>query len=394
MIRHRNKIIFFIILISFISLIVFLFNKELVYKDYRELNKEEIVDKEKELKKQIGQMIMVGFRGTEITKDSHIVKVVNDIEIGGVVLFDYDIPSKSFPRNILNPEQTKKLIFDLQKYSPTPLFIAIDVEGGEINRLDSEYGFSEFLSAEELGNIEDYEFTRKEALRLSQELKSLGFNMNFAPVVDVNINPNNPVIGALGRSFSSDPEKVFLHAQAFIEAHNQNDVITVVKHFPGHGSSLEDSHLGLVDVTETYKEEEIIPYKKIQQEGLLNTVMTAHIFNRNIDKDYPVTLSYVFLDNILRKEIEFDGVIISDDMQMKAIVDYYGVEEAAIRAINSGCDILLFSNNSQTEFNEDLSYQIQEIIYRAVKEKRISEERITESYDRILNLKNKFNIIQ
>jgi beta-N-acetylhexosaminidase len=389
------KMILLIFSIIFILSIVFLYKRILIYKYSQELKEnEKAFGEEKELKERIGQMIMIGFRGTEISEDSYIVKAIKDIKIGGVILFDFDIPSKSFPRNILNPEQTKKLIFDLQGYSSTSLFVAVDAEGGKINRLKPEYGFSDFLSPKELGEIGDTEITRKEALKLSQELKNLGFNMNLAPVVDVNINSNNPVIGALGRSFSSDPQKVALHAQAFIEAHNQNNVITVAKHFPGHGSSSGDSHLGMVDVTETYKEEEIIPYKILQDKGLLNAVMTAHIFNRKIDKDYPATLSSIFLTDILRKEIGFKGIIISDDMQMEAITNYYGIEEAIIKAINSGGDIVLFSNNSPLGFDEELPYKVQGIIYQAVKNGKIPEERIIESSNRIYNLKKEFKIIQ
>jgi len=396
MLRYKNniKIIFLIISIIFIFSTVFLYKEILIYKYSQELKEnKKIIDKEKELKERIGQMIMVGFRGTEISEDSYIVKVLNDLKIGGVILFDFDIPSKSFPRNILNPEQTKKLISDLQSYSSTPLFLAVDAEGGKINRLKPEYGFLNFLSPKELGERGDYEITKQEALKLSQELRNLGFNMNLAPVVDLNINPDNPIIGALGRSFSSDPQEVALHSQTFIEAHNQNKVISVAKHFPGHGSSLGDSHLGMVDVTETYKKEEIIPYEILQNKGLLNVVMTAHIFNRKIDKDYPATLSSIFLTDILRKQIGFKGVIISDDMQMEAITNYYGLEEAIIKAINSGCDIVLLSNNSKSGYDEELPYKVQEIIYQAIKNGKISEERIIESSNRIYDLKRQFKII-
>jgi beta-N-acetylhexosaminidase len=308
------------------------------------------------------------------------------------VLFDYDIPSDSFPRNIINPEQTKSLISDLQGYSSTSLFIAVDVEGGKVNRLKEDYGFSAFLSPEELGNIGDYNFTEREALRISQELRDLGFNMNFAPVIDVNVNPDNPVIGRLGRSFSSDYQEVALHSKFFIRAHRQNNIISVVKHFPGHGSSLNDSHLGLVDVTETYKEKELFPYEFLQEESLLDAVMTAHVFNKEVDEEYPATLSPNFLEDILRERIGFKGVIISDDMQMGAIADHYGKEDSIIRAINSGCDILLFSNNGQEDYNENLPYEVQNIIYQAVIDGKISKERINDSYNRIIKLKSEFNI--
>ena len=349
--------------------------------------------KEKELIDRIGQMIMMGFRGTEVSSDSSVAKIIKSVRVGGVILFDYDTPSKSYPRNIVDPEQTKKLISDLQKYSETPLFVAVDAEGGKVNRLKEKYGFIPILSPKEMGKDKSLETTKQEAEKLSAELKDLGFNLNFAPVVDVDVNPKNPVIGGLGRSFSADPEKVFENAKVFIEAFRNNNIITTAKHFPGHGSSTNDSHLGMVDVTNTYKDEELIPYQKLQQQGLLDTVMTAHIMNRKIDENYPATLSPNFLQNILREQIGFNGVIISDDMQMNAITSQYGFEEALIRAINAGCDILILSNNGQAEYDENLAYKARDIIYKAVKDGKIPLKKIINSYGRIYNLKKQFGII-
>jgi len=340
---------------------------------------------EEELEERIGQMILIGFRGTEVLENSYIVKVIREVKIGGLVFYE---------RNILNPEQVKKLISTLQHYSEIPLFIAVGAEGGRVNRLKPKYGFSDFYSAEKLGKIKDYKFTKQEALRLSRQLKELGFNMNFAPVVDVNINPQNPIIGALGRSFSEDPYEVASHTQAFIEAHHQNNIIATAKHFPGHGSSEKDSHLGMVDVTDVYQENELIPYKHLQEKGLLDAVMTAHIINRRIDRNYPATLSAIFLQDALRKQIGFKGVIISDDMEMGAISKYYGLEEAVVKAINAGCDIVLFSNTSQSEFDGELAHRVRNIIYQAVNQGKISKQRIVESSNRIYKLKKRFKIIQ
>jgi beta-N-acetylhexosaminidase len=217
--------------------------------------------------------------------------------------------------------------------------------------------------------------------------------MNFAPVVDLNINSKNPIIGALGRSFSADPEIVFTNAKIFIEYHTKYNIITVAKHFPGHGSSMSDSHLGLVDVTNTYQAKELDPYIELQKEQLLTAVMTAHIINKNIDEKYPATLSYNFIQKILREQIGFTGVVISDDMQMNAIVDNFGTKEAIINAINAGCDIILLSNNGSAKYNENLLYESFDIIYNAVKEGKIKKERIEESYKRIYELKKKFGII-
>ena len=345
----------------------------------------EILKTERELKTRIGQMLIMGFSEAEISRDSHIVKAMRDVKLGGLTLYQ---------RNILNPEQTRRLISGLQYYSPTPLFMTVTAEGGRVNRLKSKCGFSDILSPKELGKIQDYKVTKQEALKLSQELKWLGFNMNFAPVIDVDINPDNPIISALDRSFSADYQQVILHAQAFIKAHHQNGIIIVAKHFPGHGSSKEDSHLGIVDVTDVYREEELIPYKSLQEKGLLDAVMTAHIVNRKIDKYCPATLSFNFLQGVLRDKIGFQGVIVSDDIEMGAISKYYSFEDALIRAINAGCDIILISNNSLSGFDKELPYKVRDIIYQAVKDGKISEQRIIESSNRIYELKKRFKITQ
>jgi len=330
-------------------------------------------------------MIISGFKGRNISEDAHIVKMIKDVKPGGLILYR---------QNISNPEQVKKLISNLQHYSPIPLFVVVDAEGGKLNRLKSRQGFFDIRSHRELGKIQDYSVTKHEALKLSQELKELGFNMNFAPVVDVDINPRNPIIGALGRSFSSDPYQVALHAQAFIMAHRRNNIITVAKHFPGHGSSRKDSHLWKADVTDTYQEEELIPYKLLQEKGLLDAVMTAHIINRKIDKYSPATLSSNFLQDILRSQIGFHSVVVSDDMRMWAISRHYSFKDSLIKAINAGCDIILVSNNSLLKPGRKLPYKIFNIIYQAVRDGKISKQRIIESSDRIYELKKRFKIIQ
>jgi len=344
-------------------------------------------NQDRKLKNEIGQMIMIGFRGTTAEPGSYITRVLREVKVGGVILFDYDVPSKSYGRNIIDPGQVEELISDLKMYSSEPLLVAVDAEGGKVNRLKEKYGFLPILSPEEMGEAGNTASTTKEAQNLAFELKTTGFNMNMAPVVDVNVNPENPVIGALGRSFSADPQQVFLDASAFIKAHEEKNIITVAKHFPGHGSSQDDSHLGMVDVTDTYKKEELIPYQKLQEAGLLQAVMTAHIINRNIDENYPATLSSRFLQDILREGIGFKGVIISDDMQMGAITSNYGFEDAIIMAVNAGCDILIVSNNGSSGYDENIPYKVRDVIYDAVKAGKILRERIAESYERISLLK-------
>jgi len=349
---------------------------------------------DEQLKEEIGQMIMIGFRGTEAGENSEIYKVIKDIKIGGVVLFDYDVPSNSFPRNIENPEQTRKLIYDLQEYSGTPLFVSVDAEGGNVNRLKSKYGFLPIVSEQKMGQDKTLATVEKESQKLSKELEELGINMNLAPVVDLNINPKNPVIGAVERSFSSDSETVFNNVKIFIKNHLNKNIIPVEKHFPGQGSATNDTHLGIADITNTYKQEELLPYQKLNDQNLLDAVMVAHVVNKNIDSEYPATLSPKFLQDILRNKIGFKGVIISDDMQMSAISANYKFDQALILAINAGCDIVSVVNNTPQGYDKDIALKTRDIIFNAVKEGKISETKITDSYNRIMNLKTKFRVIR
>ncbi len=382
---------YFLIALAIILIVTFVFlffsrKTDDLYQDYTD--NQEILDKQ--LKDKIGQMLIVGFRGTEIKPDSYIKQAIIDLNLGGVILFDYDVPSNGeVERNILNPQQTQKLISDLKKISP--LFIAVDAEGGYINRLKERDGFIYIPSAQEMGQMNP-ERTKEYAFLLGKQLKEIGFNLNFTPVVDVNINPQNPIIGNLKRSFSNNPETVIKHALSFIQGLNENDIVSAIKHFPGHGSSEKDSHLGIVDVTNVYKQQELLPYKEIISQGYSDMIMTAHIINTNIDPQYPATLSPLFLQEILRKELEFQGIIISDDMQMGAIIDNYGYDEAIIKAINAGCDMLIISNNGSSYDEQDV-YKAVDIIFNAVKNQEISQEKINQSYNKIIELKRKYKII-
>ena len=219
------------------------------------------------LEEAVGQMLVIGFRGESL--DREILTVLKDIKPGGVVLFDYDFSSKGEEiRNIISPEQLRALNRDLQETSSLPYFIALDAEGGYVNRLKEKYGFSVVVpSAKELG-AQSPDQTKEIATELAVELKDMGINWNFAPVVDVNINAESPAIGAIERSFSNDPAIVAAHANAFIKAHQEQNIIPTLKHFPGHGSARGDTHLGIVDVTKTYQvEKELAPYQELIGNG-------------------------------------------------------------------------------------------------------------------------------
>ena len=337
------------------------------------------------LRQKAAQMLMVGFRDTAITAESEVAQWLRDYQIGGVILFEYDGPSKSRPRNVTSKQQLKTLIDSLHHFSPTPLFVAVDEEGGNVSRLKPRYGFESTVTPQYLGTLDNEDSTRFYARRIAQTCRNLGINVNFAPSVDVNVNPDCPIIGKIGRSFSADAEVVARNARWFIDEHNNAGVLCAIKHFPGHGSSVSDTHLGLADVTQTWQDIELQPYKLLLCDSLSTAVMTSHIFNRNIDSVYPATLSSATL-SILRNSIQFKGLVFSDDMMMKAISKFYVHEDAIRLAINAGVDVLIFSNNIDT-YNPDIVKDAIDIIVRLVGEGKISEMRIDEAYQRIVDAK-------
>jgi len=335
----------------------------------------------------IGQMLKAGFRGLTIKESTHIIRDIENYHLGAVVLFDYDVPTRAPVRNVQSPNQLRELISDLQDYATTPLLVTIDQEGGRVARLKPDFGFPQSVSAGFLGDADNEDTTNMQGEITAQILKDLGINVNLAPVVDVNLNPENPIIGRIERSFSADPENVTKHARLFIRSHHKYGILTTLKHFPGHGSSKEDSHLGLVDVTDVWSDNELIPYRNLIESGDADMVMTAHIFNENWDSEYPATLSGNVIDGILRDQLGFNGVVISDDMQMDAVRSYYGLETAIEKTINAGVDILGFANNSI--YDEDIIPTAHGIIKKLVDEGRVSENRIDESYQRIRKLKKR-----
>lgn len=345
------------------------------------------------LDEKIGQLLMVGFRGTVATSDSTIARYIRDYHLGSVIFFDVDVERQVADRNIASPAQVKALVDSLQSFAAVPLFIAIDQEGGRVNRLKTTYGFPASVSAQYLGEINNTDSTRHYAAITAESLAAVGINVNFAPVVDVNVNPDNPVIGKLMRSYRANPEVVAQHARIVTETHKQFGIVTTFKHFPGHGSAWNDSHVGMADVTDTWTELELIPYRRAIEAGELDAIMTAHIFNAKLDADHPGTLSKHVLTKMLRVDLGFNGVIYSDDMQMKAVADFYGLEQAIELGLNAGIDILTFGNNTH-QYEPDIAERAFNIIKMLVETGRISEERIDESYNRIMAMKTQYGVIR
>lgn len=337
------------------------------------------------LERKIAQMLLLGFPGEILESGSPIDRAVRDYGVGGVVLFDNNIDLEVSGRNITSPAQLKTLTTALQQASETPLLIAVDQEGGVVARLKDRYGFPPSVSAQHLGQQNNLSLTSSASNGIADSLKEYGLNLNLAPVLDLNTNPDNPVIAFKERSFSSDPALVTAHAAEFIKSHHRHNILTCLKHFPGHGSSRDDSHLGLVDVTRYWNEDELIPYRNLIRQGLCDMVMTAHTFNTNIDPDYPATLSKATIDGILRKQLGFDGVVVSDDLYMGAIVQHYSYETAVEKAINAGVDLLVVANDKL--YTPDIMPRSIELIQKLVQQGKISQERINQACGRIITLK-------
>ncbi|MEP3276089.1 MAG: glycoside hydrolase family 3 N-terminal domain-containing protein [Stappiaceae bacterium] len=335
------------------------------------------------LEAMIGQMIIVGFDG-ETAEHSGVQSVAGQIadnKVGGVLLLG---------RNVQSASQLSALtdFLNRQPASRKP-FIAIDQEGGKVQRLRNIDGIAQWSSAVEVAEQnsavrKDYAFDYY--ADRARDLRGLGINFNLGPVVDLNINPGNPIIGKLDRSYSEDPQTVTELAGAFVRAHRLANVLTSLKHFPGHGSSKVDSHYELPDITVTWDKAELEPYVALAQADMIDTVMTGHLVHNAFSDlpDIPVSLSRKGM-SALRAIIGDRPVIITDDLQMRAILDHQSDEEAAVRAVLAGNDLLVFSSHQRAE--PGLGDRINLAIRKAVDEGRVPVETVARSYLRILALK-------
>lgn len=338
------------------------------------------------LERRLGDLLLVGFRGTEAEGNADIRHLLCDVKVGGVILFEREAASGT-TRNITSPEQLARLTRDLQalarRCAGRPLLIAADSEGGAVMRLSPRVGYSPTFSAQELGAMGDLALTELEARRIGRMLRAAGIGWNLAPVVDLALNPLNPVIVGHGRAFAAEPERVTSHARAYLRGMKTAGILTALKHFPGHGSSWEDSHLGFVDVTTTANlPAELLPYRTLIAEGVVDAVMTAHVFNKKVDAQYPATLSARTITGILRQSLHFDGLVVSDDLLMEGIVSRYGIEEAAVLALGAGVDLLLISHNTMVE-HPNATDRMLNSIRRALATGALSPDVVTTALDRI-----------
>lgn len=342
-----------------------------IEKTYKNKSIENFVNK-MTLDEKIGQMIVAGFNGTDVNEE--LINLVNTNKVGGVILFK---------RNIETSEQLKKLNNNIDGLNKEiPLFISVDEEGGRVNRLPSD--MENFPSAREVGLKNDKDYAYNNGKSIGESLKVTGFNMNYAPVLDIFSNPKNTVIG--DRAFGSDVETVSTMGIATMKGIEEEGIISVIKHFPGHGDTSVDSHYGLPIVYKTLEELEnfeLIPFKKAIKEGC-KAIMVSHILLDKIDKQNPSSMSETVVTDILREQLGFDGVVITDDMEMGAITENFTVEDACVQSIIAGCDIVLIGSGNESIYNTI------QAIKDSILNGKITEERINESVVRIIKLKNEY----
>jgi len=335
------------------------------------------------LEKMIGQMLVVGFRGLT-PEDAWPQKIASQIKagtIGGVLFMSH---------NVQSPQQLKTLTSFLQRAKgDIPVFYAVDQEGGIVQRLSAEKGFQEFPTATKIGQSNDPLTAYTVYKRMALELSQYGFNMNMGPVVDLHRNDASPIIAGKQRSFGFQPKHVAAFAKAFCIAHQDQGVLTVLKHFPGHGSTPFDTHTQPVDVGGSWDKAELEPYRDLIASRTAQAIMTGHIAHPSFSEEpgLPASLSRKAIRQLLRGELGYDGVVISDDLEMGAIRSRFSLEDSAVRAVKAGNDILILSNQNAPA--PDLPERLIAAIKKAVESGAISRDELQASYDRILVLKQR-----
>ncbi len=329
------------------------------------------------LRTKIGRMFIVSLDSCALKHDDPVIRKIKDYGVGGIILFGSNIPPHT--EDSTSYERLAALCRQLQDMADYNLMIGIDQEGGRVRRLRTSNGYPELPSHAYLGRIDNEDTTRYYSGLTAEALKRLGINLNFAPCVDVNMNPECPVIGKVDRSFSTEPSEVGEHAGYYIEEHRRHGVMTAVKHFPGHGSSVTDSHNGLTDISLTWTSQELEPFRHLIENDCCDMIMVGHIFNNRLDPSYPASLSKATVDSLLRKELGWNGLVVSDDLGMKAIHDNYPLEESLRLCINSGVDMLMLIANDTPERLETAVSLIEHLVLTH----QIPLQRINQSYRRI-----------
>lgn len=328
------------------------------------------------LEEKVGQMLLVGIEGTVL--DAQAKRMITEDKIGGIILYKDNIKSLKGMVQLINSLKKSN------SGNPAPLFMSVDQEGGKVSRMPKEY--SAMYSNGTVGSLNNANAAEMMGRLLARVVSSAGFNMNFAPVLDIHSNPKNPVIG--DRSFGNSASQVTTLGIAEMKGMESEQVIPVIKHFPGHGDTSVDSHLDLPVVNKTADQLatlEWIPFQNAIKEGV-DAVMVAHILYPQLDPDKPSSLSRVITTDFLRDQMGYQGLVITDDLTMGAIMKNYDLATAAVEAINAGSDVLLVAHGYDNE------KRVREAILEHIKNGKLQEARIDESVYRILALKAKYNL--
>lgn len=342
------------------------------------------------LERLCGSIMMVGVRGGTMDDPRTVedVKACRAAHVGGVILFATDL-GEGGDRNIHHPEQLRRLIADLRNELGTDLVVSIDQEGGQVARLRPERGFEPHVSAASFGRMEPFG-QRAHARSQAKQLAALGIDLNFAPCVDLLINRECPAIGAKDRSFSANPAAAAECAKVWIDEHARMGIRCCLKHFPGHGSAQDDTHLGLVDLTDTYDEAaELSTFQRlVDAYGDGMAVMTAHLMHRKIDANHPASLSRAHTGGLLRARLGFEGVVVTDSLDMGAITQRFSPEDAMVLALDAGADILLDGANMPGHIRPQAATPMHRALVDAVKSGRVrgGAERLETSVHRVAKL--------
>ncbi len=333
------------------------------------------------LEAKVAGLIIVGFRGSTLEEAAWLRTALAKTGLGGVILFDRDQQTRG-GRNIVSPAQLTTLIADLRAAAgDRRIIVSVDQEGGVVTRLSPAHGFPPVASEADIGAAGDVAGARSWGKGIAETLASVGIDLNFAPVVDLNVNPKSPAIGALDRSFSADPDVVVEMATAEIEAHRAAGVRTTLKHFPGIGSSTTNTDFGVADVTKTWTRRELEPFQRLIDAGTPDVIMAGHVVNGQLDPDHPASLSKATVTDLLRGELGWSGPVVTDDLQAAAIDDAFGFDEAVVLALEAGNDLLLFAN--QQGYDPKIAARVIDVVRAAVDGGRLPAARIDEAWQRV-----------
>ena len=333
------------------------------------------------LEVRIARLLVVGFRGLTVDDAGPVADAIASDGLGGVILFSRDQLTGG-QRNVESPDQVRRLVADLRALArDRTLLVAIDQEGGRVARLTPDHGFPAVAGQAEIGGAAESAVTAW-ATGIASTLADAGINLNFAPVVDLDVNPANPAIGALGRAFSADPAVVARDAAIEVRAHRAAGVRTALKHFPGLGSASTNTDFGVADVTKTWTRRELEPYRTLMADGSVDAVMVGHVVNGQLDADAPASLSAATVTGLLRGELGWGRPVITDDLQAAAITEAFGADAAIELALAAGNDLLLLAN--QQSYEPEIAAHVIELVAGLVRDRTIPEERIDESYARVV----------